>query len=391
MSPRLTRRTPTSEQHRLRILFLAANPSELTALDLAEEVRDVKLTLDAVAYRDSVEYNDEHAVRPDDLVRFVRRYKPNVVHFSGHGSTPGIYLHQESGGAQLVPGERLRKFLEGRGVRLVVLNACHSKDQADALMSVVDAVVGTTDAVGDEAARRFSSAFYRGMGNGLSVGDAFRDGCDAVALNDLTDVFHCSGNVALVLAGPPQRTWSTRARAGVALLLTAIATAIVLVTVLRSGTDRPEPAPPPAPLSVPAVIPEDPAEERARVEGLVGEWLGAWMSGDTDSFVRLASVPFYFDQRIVLTKVELRAAFDSLKTQKLDSWRAITISRIKVQTAGELQSEGRDLSRDRVFGNLNLTLDDYAVIITLRVGEREEGMLVVVRRRPSLQIVGTWD
>lgn len=67
------------------------------------------------------------------------------------------------------------------------------------------------------------------------------------------------------------------------------------------------------------------------------------MSGDADNFVRQASVPFYFDQRIVLTKAEVPAAFDSLKAQKLDSWKAITISRIKVQIARELQNEGGDL------------------------------------------------
>ena len=60
-------------------------------------------------------------------------------------------------------------------------------------------VVGTTDAVGDEAARRFTVAFYRSLGNGLSVREAFRDGSDAVALHGLVDVFNSGGNLELVL------------------------------------------------------------------------------------------------------------------------------------------------------------------------------------------------
>ena len=45
----------------------------------------------------------------------------------------------------------------------------------------------------DEAARRFTVAFYRALGDGLSIKEAFRDGGDAVELHGLVDVFHCVG------------------------------------------------------------------------------------------------------------------------------------------------------------------------------------------------------
>jgi hypothetical protein len=54
-------------------------------------------------------------------------------------------------------------------------------------------VIGTTSQVGDEAARRFSIAFYRTLGDGHSVGDAFRDGGDTLSLHDLQDVYHLLG------------------------------------------------------------------------------------------------------------------------------------------------------------------------------------------------------
>lgn len=60
-------------------------------------------------------------------------------------------------------------------------------------------MVGTTDAVSDEAARRFTVAFYRSLGDGLSVREAFRDGGDAVALHGLIDVFHSGGDLDLTL------------------------------------------------------------------------------------------------------------------------------------------------------------------------------------------------
>jgi CHAT domain-containing protein len=182
-----------------RILFLAANPTTTSPLDLEEELRSLELELRGTKFRDSISLVARHAVRPDDLIRYVRDENPSVIHFSGHGSTTGIILRNDAGGDHLLEGPQLKRFLRGRGVDLVVLNACYSEHQADSIRSAVKAVVGTTDAVEDEAARRFTAAFYRSLGNGLSVREAFRDGTDAVALHGLTDVFHTDGDLDLVL------------------------------------------------------------------------------------------------------------------------------------------------------------------------------------------------
>lgn len=185
-----------SDEGSMSILFLAANPINTSHLDLEEELRGVKL-------RDSIRLVAKHAVRPDDLVRHVREENPNVIHFSGHGSTTGIALRDDTGGHRDVEGAQLERFLRGRGVELVVLNSCYSKHQADPILAAVKAVVGTTDAVDDEAALRFTSAFYRSLGDGYTVREAFRDATDAVALHGLPDVFHCDGDMDLVLVSDP--------------------------------------------------------------------------------------------------------------------------------------------------------------------------------------------
>jgi CHAT domain len=189
------------EERSMRILFLAANPSQTSPLDLEEEQRSLEQELRSVEFRDSITLFARHAVRPDDLLRYVRADKPNVIHFSGHGSKAGIILRADNGTFQTVEGASLRRFLNGRGIDLVVLNACYSKGQAEDIKDAVKSIVGTTDAVGDEAARRFTVAFYRSLGNGLSVAEAFRDGGDAVELHGLSDVFHSGGETALKLVG----------------------------------------------------------------------------------------------------------------------------------------------------------------------------------------------
>jgi hypothetical protein len=186
----------------MRILFLAANPSQTSPLDLEDELRGLEQELRMVKFRDSIVLIARHAVRPDDLLRHVRADKPNVIHFSGHGSNAGIILRADNGGFHEVDGLSLKRFLDGRGIDLVVLNACYSKGQGEKIGEVVKAVVGTTDAVDDEAARRFTVAFYRSLGEGLSIREAFRDGGDAVALHGFPDVFHSSGEMNYTLVRP---------------------------------------------------------------------------------------------------------------------------------------------------------------------------------------------
>lgn len=187
--------------HETRILFLASNPTTTLALDLEEELRSVEMELRGVRFREEIRLVPCHAVRPDDLIRHLRQQQPSVVHFSGHGTSSGIVLRSESDQA-IVSGGALERLFNNRGVKLVVLNACFSHEQAESIVKVVPTVVGTTEAVDDEAARRFSTAFYRTLGDGHRIGDAFRDGVDAVAVYALGDVFKSFGRLDRSLVGP---------------------------------------------------------------------------------------------------------------------------------------------------------------------------------------------
>jgi hypothetical protein len=183
----------------LRILFLAADPLDTARIDLEEEVRSIQRELRATDHRRSIRFVASHAARPDDLVAEVGRLRPTIVHFSGHGAKSGIAFRSDSGGHHIVTGEALRRFFLGRGVKLVVLNSCLSRHQADAIATAVSTVVGTDEELDDEAAGRFSVAFYRQIGNGGTIGDAFRDGRDAVGLYDLPEAYVIMGDQNVTL------------------------------------------------------------------------------------------------------------------------------------------------------------------------------------------------
>ena len=75
----------------------------------------------------------------------------------------------------------------GCSVRLVVLSACYSDLQAEALRAHVDCVVGMSGAIIDDAARNFAIGFYGGLGERESIAAAFRQGCAAISLEGLRD------------------------------------------------------------------------------------------------------------------------------------------------------------------------------------------------------------
>ena len=176
------------------LLFLAASPAPTEHRALDQEARDIAAKIRAAEHRDALLFHTRWAVRLDDLLQALNEDRPAVVHFSGHGTGEhGIVLHDDLGVARLVTAEALKRLftaLQGE-VRLVVLNACYSQEQAIALAEVIDCVVGMSDRIGDQRARVFVASFYRALGFGRSVRNAFDQGLAALALESLeTEQIH---------------------------------------------------------------------------------------------------------------------------------------------------------------------------------------------------------
>jgi hypothetical protein len=174
----------------IRILFLAANPKDTIPLRLGEEIRAIDQALQQARFRDRFELEQQWAVRVSDLQGHLLRYQPDIVHFSGHGSPANqIILEDDDGASQPVPASALSRLFAvlKDNIRCVVLNACYSAEQAHAIASSIDCVVGMSDAIGDEAAARFAAAFYQALAFGRSVRTAFDLGVGQIDLAGLAE------------------------------------------------------------------------------------------------------------------------------------------------------------------------------------------------------------
>jgi HEAT repeat protein len=172
-----------------RILILASNPVDSSRLRLDEEIREIENGLQRAKFRENLTLKSSLATRSDDLRRAMLDFRPNIVHFSGHGSEEGIYLEDESGYAKPIVGEALANFIHffAESVECVVLNACYSETQAQAIARYIPYVVGMKQSIADRAALKFSVGFYDALGAGESVKRAFSMGCIAIQLENLDE------------------------------------------------------------------------------------------------------------------------------------------------------------------------------------------------------------
>jgi hypothetical protein len=198
-------------------LFLGANPTGTSPLALGDEARAIQAELERSGCRDTFELETRWAAQPLDLLHELRKLKPTVVHFSGHGGPSpvatgatgrrpsrdvigdagpyadepqrGLFFQGPDGRAQVVTAQALHDTFgaAGSSVKLVVLSACYSDVQAEALRAHVDCVVGMSGSIGDGAARNFAIGFYGGLGERESIAAAFRQGCAAISLEGLPD------------------------------------------------------------------------------------------------------------------------------------------------------------------------------------------------------------
>src|SRR6185503_16949921 len=173
---------------KIRILVLSANPWSTGRILVAEEVREIFQRIQEGPYRDKFELHSHGAVRPIDLQRLLLTYEPQIVHFSGHGSKgERILLNGTNGRAQALDQQGLKDIFAfyNNHVRLVLLNACFSKAQARSISEVVDYSIGTARPIGDKASVAFAGAFYRALGFGKSVRDAFKSARAELALTKM--------------------------------------------------------------------------------------------------------------------------------------------------------------------------------------------------------------
>lgn len=202
-----------STENLLRLLVITSRPlldahgKPITLLDVAEERRRIHTALQAAHAAVHVEYVP-HATT--GAVKTALRDTWDIVHFTGHGTIDGhLALENEFGEAHVLSPRETAQLLSESRARLVVLSACHSEIIARALHKAGIPALVAIDArvpIADRAATIFAEHFYNALARGWTIGEAFHDAQESVALDAQVGDKH----PPLDDDGKPETPWSQR-------------------------------------------------------------------------------------------------------------------------------------------------------------------------------------
>ncbi len=170
----------------MRILFVSANPHWTARLDLADELRTMQKSLGDSGAKVTL----LPAAQLEDLKTAIRRSPFDIVHFSGHATKDkGLLFRKPDGEKDEVSPSALRELLKDHDIKLAVLNACDTDTTAKGIKGPVGAVIGTTSALDDRAAKLMTKVLYAELAQGRSVTQSFDEAKRQIKDGNLENVY----------------------------------------------------------------------------------------------------------------------------------------------------------------------------------------------------------
>jgi hypothetical protein len=175
-------------KEKLRVLVLGA--SSAGDLRVGREQKRIRSAVESALHRDLIELDVRPAATTADLLDGVTKFRPHVVHFSGHSSEDLIVFEDERDEPHqgvIVSARAFSAAIRATDTPpvLVFMNACRTAHQIDDLVAeVVPFAIGMADGIDDGDAINYAAQFYASVANGQSIHAA-----------------HLAGQAALELAG----------------------------------------------------------------------------------------------------------------------------------------------------------------------------------------------
>lgn len=211
-------RPPKAE--RLRILMLAA--ASEGDLRVGREQTRIRRATESALHRDLIEFEVKTSATTEDLLDGLVRFRPHVVHFSGHSSRDLLVFEGDVDIPHVGVRVEAEAFARTLGALsepplLVMLNSCESADQAARLVEgAVPFAIGMSDSVEDGTAISYAARFYTCIADGTSLDEAHELGCAGLALtglagSELPQLFSAADSDprSLILVVPPGLTEAT--------------------------------------------------------------------------------------------------------------------------------------------------------------------------------------
>jgi hypothetical protein len=185
----MLRSLPAPKPERLRILILgAASEGDLR---VGREQKRIRAAVESALHRDLVALDVRPAATTSDLLDGITKFRPHVVHFSGHSNEDLIVFERDQD--ELHEGVIVSARAFASAVKatddpplLVLLNSCKSAAQIERLVEeVAPFAIGMADEINDGDAITYAAQFYAAVANGQSIQSAHFSAQAALELGGL--------------------------------------------------------------------------------------------------------------------------------------------------------------------------------------------------------------
>ncbi|MDW3652466.1 MAG: COR domain-containing protein [Bacteroidia bacterium] len=166
----------TSDDKKIKILFLASRPTDTGRQRLGQEQREILESIKRSKNRDTFSFRTRTILNRRDLSRAILEETPRIIHFTSSGdSESGIHIETKNKRLEKLKPKELDGLFElfSDTVECVILNACYTENQAKHIANHVPYVIGIRETIEDSQAIEFATSFYDALCNGKAIPFAF--------------------------------------------------------------------------------------------------------------------------------------------------------------------------------------------------------------------------
>jgi len=167
----------SAKHARLKIALLVTNPDSRASLQTGVEARYIDEGIRLESKAGEVDLKVVLAPTLDTLLDTLNSYRPDIIHFSGHGGGRTLLFDNERAGddgGTVLDFDMVARVVKATSAtpKLLVLAACDTVDGAERFLDTVPVVIAMADSIDDEAACEFSRRFYRSLSGGATIANA---------------------------------------------------------------------------------------------------------------------------------------------------------------------------------------------------------------------------
>lgn len=180
--PASARRAPSKAPGKLlRVAYLVTNPEPAATLNTLQEAKQVAKVIETSPLSHKIELRPFLAPSFDDLIDALNRFKPHLVHFSGHGGDETLLFDNENigdAGGTVLDFDTVAELLDAVVFKPkgLILMACDTVDGAEKFLETSDFVIAMADSIDDDAASEFAVRFYKSISSGVELEMAVKQG-----------------------------------------------------------------------------------------------------------------------------------------------------------------------------------------------------------------------